>query len=320
VTDGDSWFRIAQSVGVPVSALVAANSATSETVLHIGDLLCLPVSTRPSSSKPSAVCAGKHTVVAGDSWYGIASGAGVAPTALLALNDASASSVLVPGDELCLPAGATTRANTAPSCTATVTAAAGDSWYVISRSSGVPLPALYAANDATSSTVLNPGDRLCVPDVGFGASPRSLDAAPVRGRCRFANSWGAPRTGGRRHVGVDLVAPQGAPVVAVVAGTLTRQNRDRPGSLSGNAWWLSTVNGTSYFYAHLAGFRAGLEVGSAVRPGDVIGYVGSSGNARLPHLHFEIHPYGSGPINPYDAIWMVGGCALDRRYEQAAYS
>jgi murein DD-endopeptidase MepM/ murein hydrolase activator NlpD len=328
VDDGDSWFGIARQVGVPVSALLEENTATPETVLHVGDSLCLPARARPTPSRPtpsrptpsgSVSCAGEHTVVAGDSWYAIASRARVDTSALLAANDASATTVLRPGDELCLPAAAP--ASNGRSCSSTATVAAGESWYVISRASGVPLPALYAANDATSSTTLSPGDRLCLPDVGFGRGTRlsTLDVGPVSGRCRFANSWGASRSGGRRHVGVDLVAPQGVPVLAVVDGTLTRQSRDRPGSLAGNAWWLTTGNGTYYFYAHLVAFAQGLEVGSTVRAGDVIGFVGSSGNATTTHLHFEIHPYGGDPVNPYEHIWMVGGCVHDRRYEQAVY-
>jgi murein DD-endopeptidase MepM/ murein hydrolase activator NlpD len=302
-----------------VSALLQENTATADTVLHVGDSLCLPAGT-PAPTSRSVTCAGEHTVVAGDSWYGIASRARVGTGELLAANDASARTVLQPGDELCLPAGAAPE-NTAPSCSSTATVASGESWYVISRASGVPLRALYAANDATSSTVLSPGDRLCLPDVGFGrgASFSALEVGPVRGRCRFANSWGATRGGGRRHVGVDLVAPGGVPVVAVVGGTLTRQSRDRAGSLAGNAWWLTSANGTYYFYAHLAAFAPGLEIGSTVRAGDVIGYVGSTGNATTPHLHFEIHPYGGGAVNPYEAVWIAGGCVLDRRYEQAVY-
>ena len=142
-------------------------------------------------------------------------------------------------------------------------------------------------------------------------------------------------------MGVDLISPSGTPVVAAASGTLTRQTKDgarsgnawwlttasgtltrqtKQGARPGNAWWLTTSSGTYFFYAHLSGFANGLKVGSHVQAGDVIGYVGSTGNAVSPHLHFEIHPYGGGPINPYDSIWMVGGCRYDRRYEQSPLS
>ena len=320
IEDGDSWFSIAREAGVTMSTLVAQNNATDKTVLYVGDSICLPAGTAAPAAPPPS-CAGSHTVVPGDSWFAIAATTGVSTGALLAANAASANKVIKPGDQLCLPAGAAPR-STAESCKSEVTVAAGESWHRISRANGVPLPALYAANDATSSTVLQPGDQICLPEAGLrgGASPGSLGTGPVGGSCRFANSWGASRSGGRRqHVGVDLLAANGAPVVAVVDGTLTRQGRDQPGSLSGNAWRLTSANGTYYFYAHLAGFAPGLEVGSKVTAGQVIGHVGSSGNAIAPHLHFEIHPYGGGPVNPYDAVWMAGGCVLDRRYEQAVY-
>lgn len=319
VAAGDAWFTVATAAGVTPKALLAANDATASTVLLPGDVLCLPAgASGPAPTPDTTSCASQHTVVKGDSWAAIAASAGVRTRALLDANKATSTSVLQPGDKLCLPAGATPVATANP-CVSKRVVAAGESWYVISRSTGVPMQALYAANNASESTSLHPGQSLCLPEIGFGRGLRNtlLSAAPVRGACRFANSWMAAR-GGRFHVGVDLISPSGTPVVAAASGTLTRQTKD--GARPGNAWWLTTPSGTYFFYAHLSGFATGLKVGSQVQAGDVIGYVGSTGNAVSPHLHFEIHPYGGGPINPYDSIWMVGGCRYDRRYEQAPLS
>lgn len=275
------------------------------------------------AATPPRSCAttATYTVVAGDGWSSIALAAGVSTTALLTSNSANATAPLYPGDKLCLPTDATAKPSTptANACASKRTVTAGASWYAISRSSGVPLDALYAANKARSSTVLHPGQILCVPGVGFGGRLQSMlfHVAPIRGACRFANSWMAPR-GGRYHVGVDLISPTGTPVLAVADGTLTRQTKRS--SVSGDAWWLTTSNGTYFFYAHMSAFATGLSIGSKVHAGDVIGYVGSTGNAVSPHLHFEIHPHGGGPINPYDSIWMLGGCTYDVRYEQVPLS
>lgn len=277
---------------------------------------------RTCDSTGGAAATDTYTVGNGDAWFSIAAQAGVAASSLLAANDADASAALHPGDVLCLPDGAdssTQRSSDATSCASKRTVASGESWYVISRSTAVPMDALLAANDASTSSALHPGESLCVPAVGFGGGRGStfLDVTPVRGTCRFANSWMAAR-GGRSHVRVDLIAPAGTPVVAAASGTLTKQTKGA--AVSGNAWWLTTPSGTYFFYAHMSGFAKGLTVGSQVRSGDVIGFVGSTGNSVSPHLHFEIHPDGGGPVNPYESIWTAGGCTFDRRYEQAPLS
>ena len=320
VSTGDSWSGIAAASGITTAALLGANSAASSAVLHPGDVLCLPNGIVSPAVTSQGGCAAKHVVVRGDSWFQISRATGVSLNGLLAANDATATTVIRPGAEVCLPTGATSAAATARSCVSERAVAAGESWYVISRSTGVPIDALVAANNASRSSLIYPGQSLCLPEVGFGRELPSvvLDAAPVRGACRFANSWQATRGGGRLHVGIDLISPAGTPVVAAANGTLTRQTTE--GSRSGNAWWLTTSSGTYFFYAHLASLANGLSVGSRVQAGDVIGYVGSTGNAVSPHLHFEIHPSGGGPVNPYSAIWMIGGCNYDRRFEQTPLS
>ena len=324
VASGDSWFSVATASGITTAALVNANGATATAVLHPGDVLCLPNGVASPASTSQGGCATKHVVVRGDSWFAISRAVGVSLNGLLEANNASATTVIRPGAEVCLPAGAApasaAAAVTARSCVSQRAVAAGESWYVISRSTGVPIDALVAANNASRSSPIHPGQNLCLPEVGFGRDLPSvlLHALPVRGACRFANSWQATRSGGRLHAGVDLISPAGTPVVAAANGTLTRQTTG--GARSGNAWWLTTSTGTYFFYAHLASFSNGLSVGSSVQAGDVIGSVGSTGNAVSPHLHFEIHPGGGGAVNPYSAIWMVGGCNYDKRFEQTPLS
>ena len=109
------------------------------------------------------------------------------------------------------------------------------------------------------------------------------------------DNFGDGRSGGRSHEGDDIVAPQDTPIYAVVDGTLTDQVKvgDSNSSLSGNAWYLTSATGASYFYAHLDHF-ADQPVGAAVKQGDVIGYVGDTGNPGPGnyHLHFGIAPNG----------------------------
>jgi hypothetical protein len=132
---------------------------------------------------------------------------------------------------------------------------------------------------------------------------------PVQGTCYFTDTWGAPRSGGRRHEGVDIIAKAGLYVYAVDDGTLTKQYIDAPGALAGNGWRLTRADGTYFFYAHFSAFAPGLTVGSSVKAGQIIGNIGMTGNAGSPHLHFEVHPRGGAAINPTPTVRAIDGCA-----------
>lgn len=129
---------------------------------------------------------------------------------------------------------------------------------------------------------------------GASSSSGMLSYCPVSGAVSFIDSWGFPRSGGRRHKGVDMMARTGTPIVAPVAGSVTH----RSNSVGGRSFYLNGNDGNSYYGTHMSGYG---ESGS-VSAGTVIGYVGDDGNAAgMPHLHFEIHPGGGAAVNPYSA-------------------
>jgi len=133
---------------------------------------------------------------------------------------------------------------------------------------------------------------------------------PVEGPVEFIDSWGYPRMMGTAsahwHQGTDVFAPRGTPLLAAESGTLARIGT---ASLGGLKLWVVGDSGTHYYYAHLSAFAPGIHDGMRVNAGDVVGAVGDTGNARgtPPHLHFEVHPDGAGPVNPYPLLRATYG-------------
>lgn len=140
-------------------------------------------------------------------------------------------------------------------------------------------------------------------EIGFPQDPALTE---------FDSTYGASRPGGRSHQGNDLMAPQMTPVYAVLDGVITTM---KFGPLSGYMIIIEHRDGWESYYMHLNDdtpgsddgdavefqtYASGLEVGDLVLEGDLIGYVGDSGNAEgsSPHNHFELH-HGGHSVNPY---------------------
>lgn len=131
-------------------------------------------------------------------------------------------------------------------------------------------------------------------------APTSLPV-PVRGieARALRDTWGGARSGGRRHEGIDIFAKRGTPVISSTEGVVLRVGTNR---LGGQVVWVLGPGGQRHYYAHLDRY-ADIENGQRVRPGTVLGYVGTTGNAAgtPPHLHYGIYETG-GAINPYPLL------------------
>ena len=129
---------------------------------------------------------------------------------------------------------------------------------------------------------------------GSPAPPVDGKVCPIGAPNGFSDSWLAPRSGGRRHKGVDIFAVHGMPIYAVTDGSV-RVSSNRLGGLTIN---LYANNGDRYYYAHLS--ATSVSSGQRVQAGDQIGANGNTGNARTtpPHLHWQYHPGGGDAVNP----------------------
>jgi murein DD-endopeptidase MepM/ murein hydrolase activator NlpD len=160
---------------------------------------------------------------------------------------------------------------------------------------------------ARAATVTKPAKRLRQT----GLLPFPMNPLP---KCTVLDNFGDPRGSNRRHQGIDILASLGQDVFAVADGTLTIRYVDgaADAQLSGNAWTLTQADKTYYFYAHLSAFADGLSVGSKVTKGQLIGYVGDTGDPGPGnyHLHFEVHPGGGAAINGLPLIEIPSTCVV----------
>jgi murein DD-endopeptidase MepM/ murein hydrolase activator NlpD len=143
---------------------------------------------------------------------------------------------------------------------------------------------------------------------------------PLYGAGGFSDDYGAPRAGTGWHHGNDVFAPTGTPVLAVADGVLSKVGVN---ALGGNRLWLTDDAGNTFYYAHLSAYAPASVDGARVRAGQVIGFVGNTGQAITtpPHLHFEIHPADGDSVNPYPYLmaWR-NGTEIPRAFVAAAFS
>jgi murein DD-endopeptidase MepM/ murein hydrolase activator NlpD len=166
-----------------------------------------------------------------------------------------------------------------------------------------------------------PPDRAVAAPVASAAPTPTVTAAavpgptglivPVQGltAAQLSDTYTQSRSDGRTHEAIDIMAPSGTPVLAVADGSVEKLFDSKQGGLT--LYQFEPSGKFAYYYAHLDRYAPGVAEGKSVRRGEVIGYVGSTGNAdkAAPHLHFAVYVLGpernwwqGTPINPYPLL------------------
>ena len=295
VVAGDTLSKIAIAYSTSVSAIVTANGITNPNLIRIGQQLKIPTTggsggSSGTPSDPYKRSGRYHIVRTGDTISSIAGQYAGVTSSHLARANGIVNNIIYVGTRLFLDGPDYTGKGS--DTTVNYTVKSGDRLGDIAHAHGVSVAVIIAANNITNPNLIIPGQILKIP-IG------QQWMCPVRGSTYF-NDWGFPRSAGRYHEGNDMFAPRGTPVYAPVSGIAER----RTGSLGGNQVNVRGDDGVLYVHSHLDSFgKTG-----AVSAGEIIGYVGTSGNAEgtNPHLHFEMHLPGA-VINPYPSL-ASNGC------------
>lgn len=239
-----------------------------------------------------------YTVRPGENLTGIASRLGVSTSALAAANGITNANHVLAGQRLVVPGSASAATQREGSGAVEHVVKPGENLARIARRYGTSIAAIARANSVRDPNLVRIGSRLVIPVADAPAASIRGAQCPVAGAGRwdFVNGFGSPRAGGRRHMGIDIFARRGTPVVAPVGGVV----RHVTNPLGGLSFELITASGGRFYGAHLSG----LARPGRVEPGEVIGWVGASGNAAgtPAHLHLEWYPNGSAVANPYSLL------------------
>lgn len=300
IEPGETLGKIAARSGVSVAALAEANGIRDPDRVLSGRVLTIPGPGQEPA--PAAAATGTYRVRAGDTLGGVAGRTGVAVDALATANGVADPNLIRIGQVLTIPKVGEPAPVVAaplpalPSPVVVVGAGAGEhrvergqTLGAIARRYSTSVAELVSINGLRNANLVRAGAVLKVPGGGRWI-------CPVQGSHQFSDSWGQPRPGGRRHLGTDVFAARGTPVVASVSGAV----RQTTGAVAGLAYYLIGDDGNTYYGAHLDSLAAS----GRVEGGTVLGTVGSTGNAKgtTPHLHFEVKPGGGDPVNPFPTL------------------
>lgn len=279
VNDGDTLHSISHDVGVPMGELMRLNGLANPNSIAIG----MQLKTGRSHQEPAHE--GRHVVAPGETVAQIAEAHGVPVETLVGANGIVKGRIL---------AGVALRLEAAndpfePQAGGSHTVGAGETLAEIALHHGTTVARLVEENHIHD-----------VEDIGAGMTLRMPGWQCPVGGGTFVNDWSIVKPSGRIHEGVDVFAPRGTQILAPVSGTAVQNE----GKIGGLTFTLVGNDGVVYYGAHMdSPGRSGL-----IKAGEVLGRVGSSGNAAgtSPHLHFEVHPGGGADVNPYPAL--VAGC------------
>ncbi len=286
VKPGDTLSEIALRSEVSLTELIELNSLGNPNLIRPGQVLLIPGDageTTPAASET-------HIVRAGDTLGKIAKKYGVTVAQLMDSNGITDPNRIYLGAAIVVDGSAA-----APSVNLAGTSA--NLVHVVSRGQSLgKIAAIYEltisgileANEIPNPDLIRIGQQIVIPGASQWRCP-----VPEGG---FINDWGFPRSGGRTHKGTDIFAPRGSDVIAPVSGEAEQIN----GTIGGIQVRLWGDDGHVYWLTHLDS----LAKGGQVNAGDVIGFVGDSGNAlgSKTHVHFEVHPDNGAAANPFPTL------------------